>query len=66
VTRVDRDSNNDGKVDYWEYYEGGTLDRIGYDNDGDGRVDHWDRAPSRPEEPEAKPPAESSEPQKEE
>ena len=47
LVRVDRDSNNNGKVDYWEYYEGGTLDRIGYDKDGDGKVDNWDRAPAK-------------------
>ena len=40
-TREERDSNYDGKVDYWEYFEGGKLDRAGTDKDGDGNVDEW-------------------------
>ncbi len=30
-----------GKVDYWEYWENGVIDRIGEDLDGDGQVDRW-------------------------
>ena len=41
--RVETDRNGDGRVDTWEYYEGGKLDRIGTDNDGDGIVDKWER-----------------------
>ena len=43
------DTNSDGKVDAWEYYEGGKLDRIGYDTTGSGKVDRWDRAPENEE-----------------
>ncbi len=43
--RLERDTNDDGKVDEWEYYEGGKLDRIGYDTTGTGTVNKWDRAP---------------------
>jgi hypothetical protein len=30
-------------VDYWEYWEGGEVDRIGVDLDADGRVDRWEQ-----------------------
>ena len=43
--REELDTNGDGKVDQWQYFEGGKLDRIGYDTSGSGKVDHWDRAP---------------------
>ncbi len=41
VIRVEKDTNDDSKIDYWEYYEAGVLDRIGRDKDGDGRADSW-------------------------
>jgi antitoxin component YwqK of YwqJK toxin-antitoxin module len=43
IIRVEKDLNNDDKIDYWEYYEEGTLDRIGRDIDADGRADSWTR-----------------------
>ena len=43
ILRVERDLNEDDKVDYWEYYEQGSLDRIGRDIDADGRADSWTR-----------------------
>lgn len=43
IIRVEKDLNNDDKVDYWEYYEQGSLDRIGRDIDADGRADSWTR-----------------------
>ena len=36
----------DGKVDNWEYWEGGQVDRIGDDLDGDGNVDRWTKNPN--------------------
>lgn len=41
LQRVEKDSNDDGKIDYWEFYEQGILDRIGRDANGDGRADAW-------------------------
>ena len=35
--RIERDTDYNGKVDEWQYYEGGKLDRIGYDTTGTGR-----------------------------
>lgn len=43
IQRVEQDTNNDSKVDYWEFYEQGVLDRIGRDLNGDGRADTWQR-----------------------
>jgi hypothetical protein len=40
-------------VDYWEYWEGGEVDRVGIDVDGDGKVDRWE---SRKATAEASPP----------
>ena len=39
--REEADLNYDGKVDYWEYFEAGKLDRVGIDRDADGTVDEW-------------------------
>lgn len=36
-----RDTNGDGAVDVWEYYTGGSLQKIGYDTDGDGSPDRF-------------------------
>lgn len=41
LVRVERDRNEDGKVDYWEYYEDGLLQRIGRDMNGDEKIDRW-------------------------
>lgn len=43
LVRKERDTNLDGKVDYWEYWENGQLDRIGRDTDWDGNVDVWEK-----------------------
>ena len=41
VERVEKDTNGDSAIDYWEYYEAGVLDRIGRDLNNDGRADTW-------------------------
>jgi len=41
LTQKETDTNDDGNVDRWEYYDGNTLDRIGIDLDHDGKVDRW-------------------------
>lgn len=43
IQRVEKDTNDDEKVDYWEFYEQGVLDRIGRDLNADGRADTWQR-----------------------
>lgn len=43
LVRKERDDNLDGRVDYWEYWENGSLDRIGRDTDFDGSVDVWEK-----------------------
>lgn len=43
LVRKERDTNLDGKIDYWEYWEKGSLDRIGRDTDFDGNVDVWEK-----------------------
>ena len=45
IARKERDNNGDGRVDYWEYWEGEAVDRIGEDLDGDGQVDRWTKSP---------------------
>ena len=40
VRRKERDSNGDGRVDYWEYLdEKGVVQKVGRDVDGDGVMD---------------------------
>ena len=42
--RLEGDTNGDGVVDRWEYYDGsGALLRIGGSTQGDGREDTWVR-----------------------
>ena len=41
---IESDQKGDGKLDTWEYFEKGVLDRIGRDTDADGEVDIWERA----------------------
>lgn len=36
-----RDTNGDGTIDVWEYYVGGSLNKIGYDTNGDGAPDRY-------------------------
>ncbi|MBM3253350.1 MAG: hypothetical protein FJZ16_03780 [Candidatus Omnitrophica bacterium] len=38
-SRVESDKNNDGKVDYWQFYTDGKLEKIEVDSDFDGTVD---------------------------
>jgi hypothetical protein len=35
------DTNGDGQIDQWEYYEADVLTRLEKDRDYDERVDHW-------------------------
>lgn len=46
LVRKERDTNLDGRIDYWEYWERGNLDRIGRDTDFDGKVDVWEKGSS--------------------
>jgi hypothetical protein len=39
LSRVEEDTNADGRVNVWEAYEGGTLKTTMFDEDGDGRAD---------------------------
>jgi hypothetical protein len=39
LERLEQDSNGDGKVDWWEYYEEGGAVRVERDGDGDGQPD---------------------------
>jgi hypothetical protein len=44
-TRLEGDTNGDGLVDRWEYYDAsGALTRVGGSTAGDGREDTWLRA----------------------
>src|SRR5690606_14072525 len=43
LSRVQRDTNGDGRPDVWEVYADGQLQRVGVDLDADGHVDRWDR-----------------------
>lgn len=43
LVRKERDDNLDGRIDYWEYWENGVLERIGRDTDYDGNVDVWEK-----------------------
>ncbi|WP_089721562.1 hypothetical protein [Candidatus Entotheonella palauensis] len=35
------DTDGDGHIDQWEYYESGALTRLEADRNHDQRVDHW-------------------------
>ena len=48
VTKETLDLDYDGKVDDWEYWENGAIDRIGEDLDGDGQVDRWTKGSEAP------------------
>jgi hypothetical protein len=51
LTRLEADSDHDGKVDTWAYMDGTRVVRVEVDENGDGKVDRWEyhRRPS-PEE----------------
>ena len=38
-----RDTNFDGEIDTWSYYDRNGLARVGYDTNGDGEADRWAR-----------------------
>jgi len=42
LSRIQRDTNGDGRADRWEFYNEGKLERAGVDVDFDGHVDRWD------------------------
>jgi YD repeat-containing protein len=42
VLRVERDSDRDGRVDTWEYFENGQVIQVGRDADGDGSPEIMD------------------------
>jgi len=42
LTRLEYDSNGDGKIDTWGYMDGMRVVRVEVDEDGDGRVDRWE------------------------
>ena len=42
LTRLESDSNGDGKPDTWGYMDGTRLVRVEVDEDGDGKVDRWE------------------------
>jgi len=48
VLRVEIDTNEDGRIDRWEYYGvGGQLERVGFSREDDGREDAWSYADDR-------------------
>jgi hypothetical protein len=40
--RVERDTDGDGLIDSWEYYEGGEVISVAHDADGDGQPEVGD------------------------
>jgi EF hand len=42
LTRLEYDSNGDGKIDTWGYMDGMRVVRVEVDEDGDGKVDRWE------------------------
>ncbi len=45
LLRIEEDSDGDGKIDRWDYFEGGRRARIGWDEDKDGQPDKFDTLP---------------------
>lgn len=41
VSKVEKDTNGDGKMDQFEYYQNEKIQRIGTDNNADGKIDKW-------------------------
>src|SRR5581483_5391158 len=48
LTRLEYDSNGDGKIDTWGYMDGMRVVRVEVDEDGDGKVDRWEFHNSQP------------------
>lgn len=44
LIRLEEDQSQNGKVDYWEFYDAGILNRIEKDTDGDGKSDIFKRS----------------------
>lgn len=44
VARIERDADYDGRIDTWQYFEGGSIARIGRDLDGDGQPETFEDA----------------------
>ena len=42
LTRLEYDSNGDGKIDTWGYMDGSRVVRVEVDENGDGQVDRWE------------------------
>jgi hypothetical protein len=42
LTRLEYDSNGDGKIDTWGYMDGMRVVRVEVDEDGDGKIDRWE------------------------
>jgi hypothetical protein len=42
LTRLEVDTNKNGKIDAWTYQEGTRLDRIELDKDENGKIDRWE------------------------
>jgi hypothetical protein len=42
-----KSTSDNWKPNRWEYYEGGSMVRMGTDLNGDSRVDRWDRDSTR-------------------
>jgi hypothetical protein len=42
LTRLEADSDHDGKIDTWAYMDGTRVVRVEIDENGDGTVDRWE------------------------
>jgi hypothetical protein len=42
LTRLEADSDHDGKIDTWAYMDGTRVVRVEIDENGDGKVDRWE------------------------
>src|SRR5213593_4125039 len=42
LTRLEADTNGDGKIDTWGYMDGMRVVRVEIDENGDGTVDRWE------------------------
>jgi hypothetical protein len=42
LTRIEADSDHDGKIDTWAYMDGTRVVRVEVDENGDGIVDRWE------------------------
>src|SRR4029079_4874601 len=42
LTKLEYDSDGNGKIDTWGYMDGTRVVRVEVDEDGDGKVDRWE------------------------